>query len=311
MGFTMTEAMILPQGVDVFERGWLSSNNVLLVDKEKAVLIDSGYATHSDQTLELVCRALGARPLDCLFNTHLHSDHCGGNAALQGAYPAVHTAIPPGLAGAVLQWDPVVLGYTPIGQQCPRFGVDAVLTPGHELRMAERIWQVHASPGHDAHSVIFFEPESATLISADALWQNGFGVIFQELEGDQAFDEVGQTLDLIERLNPAVVIPGHGPVFTSVAEALVIARRRLDSFVSNPRKHARHAAKVLLKFKLLEVQQLSGPERQAWANANTYMNVVASRWFSDTPFPDWIEELAEELVHSNAARLEGNLLLNA
>ncbi|NBX89897.1 MAG: MBL fold metallo-hydrolase, partial [Betaproteobacteria bacterium] len=30
----------LPQGLQVFERGWLSSNNVLLTDAHSSVLVD-------------------------------------------------------------------------------------------------------------------------------------------------------------------------------------------------------------------------------------------------------------------------------
>ena len=34
--------------------------------------------------------------------------------------------------------------------------------------------------GHDPHSVILFEPQDRILISADALWEAGFGVIFPD-----------------------------------------------------------------------------------------------------------------------------------
>jgi glyoxylase-like metal-dependent hydrolase (beta-lactamase superfamily II) len=77
----------LPVGVTVLERGWLSSNNILIQGTGPAALIDSGYCTHAPQTLALVKAALGSLPLVTLINTHLHSDHCGGNAALQAAYP--------------------------------------------------------------------------------------------------------------------------------------------------------------------------------------------------------------------------------
>jgi len=73
----------LPAGVQVFERGWLSSNNILLTDADSATLVDSGYFSHAAQTLALLEHALAGRALDRLVNTHLHSDHCGGNAALQ------------------------------------------------------------------------------------------------------------------------------------------------------------------------------------------------------------------------------------
>ena len=100
----MTPRIVLPIGVQVFERGWLSSNNILLIDRQGTTLVDSGYATHSAQTLALVDKALRAVTLDRLVNTHLHSDHCGGNAALQERYPNLQTLIPPGLAEPVRGW---------------------------------------------------------------------------------------------------------------------------------------------------------------------------------------------------------------
>ena len=88
----------LPANVVVLERGWLSSNNILFIGAEETVLVDTGYATHAEQTLALVESTLGPRLLDRILNTHLHSDHCGGNAALQQRYPALRTDIPPGEA---------------------------------------------------------------------------------------------------------------------------------------------------------------------------------------------------------------------
>ena len=219
----------LPNGIQVFERGWLSSNNILFIGAQSSALVDSGYSTHAELTTGLVSAALQQGPLDLLLNTHLHSDHCGGNAVLQGNYPELQTLIPPGHASLVSSWDPVALNYVPSGQHCPRFKFDGLLLPGTEIQLADKAWQIHAAPGHDPHSVILFEPQSQTLISADALWEKGFGVVFPELEGDAAFDEVAATFDLIERLDPCWVIPGHGPVFRYRAEVLAYARARLNA----------------------------------------------------------------------------------
>ena len=72
----------------VLERGWVSSNNILLFDSDdSATLIDTGYVAHSEQTLLLVRHALGGRKLARIINTHLHSDHCGGNALLKKMRP--------------------------------------------------------------------------------------------------------------------------------------------------------------------------------------------------------------------------------
>ena len=304
------EGPTLPPGVSVFERGWLSANNILLDGPDWATLVDTGYASHSDQTVALVESTLGPRPLVQLLNTHLHSDHCGGNAALQARYPGLQTWIPPGEAEAVRSWDENRLSYQHTGQQCPRFGFDGLLQPDTERVLGLQTWQVHAAPGHDPHSVILFEPASATLISADALWENGFGVVFPELDGVPAFDEVAATLDLIERLAPCTVIPGHGAVFHDVTSALATARRRLDGFVRTPERHQQYATKVLLKFKLLEWQEISLTELRQWMEHTPYM-AEAARHGGGTSAQAWLSDLVDQLVASGAARLQGQQLLNA
>lgn len=293
-----------------FERGWLSSNNLLLIGEDETVLIDSGYTTHSAQTLSLMQHALGTRALNRLVNTHLHSDHCGGNAALQQAWPQLVTLIPPGLAQAVKTWNTVDLTYEPTGQSCPRFKADDVLQPGTSRRLAGRTWEIHAAPGHDPHSVILFEPGSRVLLSADALWEQGFGVVFPEIVGDSGFKEIGETLDLIEQLRPAVVVPGHGRVFNDVTGALQRARERLALFQQHPIKHASHAAKVLLKFKLLELQKISLPDFTQWSHNSGYLRDLHANNFAQETFPAWIDRLLEDLVRAKALQRVGDDLLN-
>jgi glyoxylase-like metal-dependent hydrolase (beta-lactamase superfamily II) len=301
----------LPAGVTVLERGWLSSNSIVHIGGEQCALIDSGYCTHSEQTLLLVDSALQGRSLDLLLNTHLHSDHVGGNAALQARYPTVQTLIPPGHAQYVATWDAEKLTYKPTGQNCPQFRFDATLQPGTDVRLGDLAWQVHAAPGHDAHSVILFEPISRTLVSADALWERGFGVVFPNLDGDDAFHEVAQTLDVIEALKPACVIPGHGSPFSDVTGALARARQRLDGFVSDPARHLQHAAKVLLKFKLLELQSVSLPGLLAWAQATPYVAKLVEWQYAGHTLPEALDVLVQDLVRAGAATLQGQQLHNA
>lgn len=305
-----TSGVLLPHCITVFQRGWLSSNNVLVCGKSHSALIDSGYCTHAPQTQALVAHALQNRSLDLLLNTHLHSDHCGGNAILQATYPTLRTYIPPGHAEFVRHWDPVALTYVPTGQSCPQFGFDATLVPGTEIQLGDSYWQIHAAPGHDSHSVILFEPAFRLLVSADALWERGFGVVFPELDGEGAFDEVARTLDIIESLGAESVIPGHGAPFRDVPTALSVARQRLDGFVRNPAKHMQYAAKVLLKFKLLEVQRLEMQALVRWAESTPYFASTFARHFSGSPLADAVEQLVRELVRSGAARQDGSLVCN-
>lgn len=299
-----------PDGLQVFERGWLSSNNILLYDDDTTVLIDSGYVTHAPQTLALVKQALGARPLDLLLNTHLHSDHCGGNRLLQDAYPSLETRIPPGMASEVANWDEDLLTYKSTGQNCPRFGFDGLIAPGTELTLAGEIWQVHAAPGHDPHSVILYEPLHRILISADALWEHGFGIVFPELEGVSAFQEVATTLDLIEALNPLCVIPGHGRPFKDVSTALAFSRRKLNGYIQQPEKHALYGAKVLIKFKLLELNSVTKAEFNNWTELNGYLHALHHLQGSNQLFQDWVDMVLTELIKSKALQIQGELLLN-
>ena len=307
----MSTSPALPLGVTVIERGWLSANNILLCDAGSATLVDSGYVKHQAQTLALIGQALNGRPLDLLVNTHLHSDHCGGNQALQAHYPDLQTWIPPGLANAVRTWQEDALSYKPTGQNCPPFHFNGLLQPGSSHRWADMEWQVHAAPGHDPHSVILFAPEHRLLMSADALWQNGFGVVFPELVGVDAFDEVAQTLDLIERLNPATIIPGHGAVFTEVAPALRLARQKLDGFAKNPEKHARYGAKVLLKFKLLEWGRITRADFDAWSASVPYLDDLHARFGKGHDRTNWMDMMLAELERSGALVMHQGELIDA
>jgi glyoxylase-like metal-dependent hydrolase (beta-lactamase superfamily II) len=185
-----------------------------------------------------------------------------------------------------------------------------LLKPGAEIVLGDLVWEIHSAAGHDPNSLVFFQRDARLLVSADALWENGFGIVFPELEGESAFDEVSSTLDLIEDLLPLTVIPGHGAPFIYSSEIMSRARDRLTAFVANPVKHAKHAAKVLLKFKLLEVQSQSAADFKAWALQTPYLELVRSQFFSAVHPSQWVEELIGELVLSNAARRLGDKISN-
>lgn len=290
----------------VFQRGWLSSNNILFSGHDGSALVDSGYATHAAQTVALVSHALQGRPLDRLLNTHLHSDHCGGNAALQRAY-ACRTAIPVSEVDKVRAWDEDALSYKATGQQCERFRCDEAIAPGDVLTLGDMTWQALAAPGHDPHSLILFCPDERILISADALWENGFGVVFPELDGESGFAEVRATLQLIATLDARIVIPGHGAPFTDVNKALDIAFSRIDYFEADPVRNAQNAMKVLLKFLLLERQQIPLAQVEPLMAGTRLFGETNRRYLrkTDAELAQWV---VEQLIRAGAAEVAGGML---
>jgi glyoxylase-like metal-dependent hydrolase (beta-lactamase superfamily II) len=293
----------------VFERGWLSSNNVLFLDEDGgATLVDTGYVSQRAQTLALVQSALDGRRLTRILNTHLHSDHCGGNAFLAAATGAT-LAIPPGLADAVARWDEALLTFRATGQQCDRFRHDAVLLPGATLALGAGLWHVLAAPGHDPHSVMLWNDAERVLISADALWQHGFGGIFPEIEGESGFAEQAAMLDLIATLQPRLVIPGHGAPFTDVEAALARARARLAALSADPARNARQVCKALLKFLLLDWRAVPFDRLVAHLADARYFVVINERYFRK-PFAELIAHSVRELVAVGAADWRGEIVTN-
>ena len=299
---------VLPDSIQVLERGWLSSNNIVLLGRHDTAIIDTGYVSHAQQTLELVRYVLHGRHLDQILNTHLHSDHCGGNAILQ-AHFGCKTSIPVAEADKVRHWDVEALSFKATGQRCDRFTFDATIAPGDVLTLADMEWQALGAPGHDPHSLIFYCPQQKVLVSADALWENGFGVIFPELDGQSGFAEERATLDLIAGLDVKVVIPGHGAPFTDVAAALARARSRLEYLSADPVRNAQNALKVLLKFLLLERQRIALADVPMLLTSMPVFAAANTNFLKQAP-----EELGRwavsQLVRSAAARIDGEYLLN-
>ena len=298
-------------GLGVFERGWLSSNNVLVYDEAGATLIDTGHVNHAEQTLALVRHGLEGRPLARIVNTHLHSDHCGGNATLQRAFGAA-VFVPEASAAAVRDWSTSGLTFDPSGQRCERFTLQGTTRAGDMIEAGGRRFEVIEAPGHDPQSTILFDADHGLLISADALWENGFGVVFPELEGEPGFADVAAVLDRIERLPVQLVVPGHGAPFTDVGAALARARSRLAAFVAEPRRHARHGAKVLMKYHLMEVREQPLDALLQWAEGTPlFMAVWQTYGRGEAPVArDWAELLSNELVGSGALGRRGTQVID-
>jgi glyoxylase-like metal-dependent hydrolase (beta-lactamase superfamily II) len=299
---------VLPQALrksmTVFERGWLSSNNVLFASDDGTAIVDTGYASHAPQTLALVKQGLGARRLERIVNTHLHSDHCGGNALLQQTY-ACDTLIPASEARAVRDWDEDALTFRATGQRCERFGHTGTIEDGATLSLGGFEWNVLGAPGHDPHSLMLHCPEMRVLISADALWENGFGVIFPELEGDSGFAEERAVLERISTLDVDVVIPGHGAPFTDVTRALDTAVSRLDYLQADPARNAKNALKVLFVFKLMEVRTMTLDALLSMTEQARAMRAAADALAPSGERRTLVETLVGELARGGSVKLSG------
>ena len=304
-------AATLPPQVHVFVRDWLSSNNILLKSRDGHVLIDSGYARHAPLTLALLEteRGLAGDPLARLVNTHCHSDHMGGNAAIKARY-GCPIELPADEAPLIDAWDEqtLLLDYT--DQYAPRFSYDATIRAGETRVWGDLKWRALAAPGHDMGALAFFNAEHGILVSGDALWENGYGLVMPKEIDPRALPAARTTLELFAKLDLRMVIPGHGEPFTGVAAALERAFARTAAFEADSLRVARHALKVLLVFTLLDRRRLPLRDLPAYVERVEIYRRFNALFFRLAPAA-LAELLIGELERSGAVRREAGWLLPA
>ena len=299
----------LPPQLHVFVRDWLSSNNVVLKSRDGHVLIDTGYVRHAPLTLALLAtkRGLGDEPLARIVNTHCHSDHIGGNAAVARKYRCP-IAIPEGERPAIEAWDEEALLLAYADQTAERFVPTETLLPGTTHVWGDLEWQALAAPGHDMGALVFYNPRHRILISGDALWQNGFGFVVPPAIDPRALPAARATLEMLARLDVRVVIPGHGEPFADVAPAIERAFARVASFEADPMRMARYAMKALFAFVLLDRRRMRAADVPAYVEQVGIYRDFNARFFRLPPgeFAAW---LVDSVRLAGALEVDGDDLV--
>lgn len=300
-----------PPQLHVFVRDWLSANCILMKGSDGHVLVDTGFVNHVPLTLALLESAsgIGHEPLAKVVNTHGHSDHIGGNAALRERYGCT-ISFPSPEAALVDRWDTKALWLDYADQPAPRFTIDERLEPGTTHVWGGLEWRMLAAPGHAMGALVFHNPEHRILISGDALWNNGYGLVLPPALDPDAMPAVRDTLDLIAALDVRVVIPGHGEPFTDVAQALERAYRRTEAFEADEARVGRYALKALLSFTLLHRRRLPLADLPGYVERVGIYRDINRAVLRMTP-QALAELLVTELERAKAVRVEGGFVIAA
>ena len=303
---------MLPANIAFIERDWLSANHVMFCSGDSATLIDSGYGKFNDVTIEKVDAVLSSwndASLDRIINTHIHSDHIGGNAALQRLHRGCSITVPADEQTALVNWDAPDQFLSYADQQAERFAWDDVIEPGQTVPLGGESWQAIATPGHDMGSLVFYSPKLRILISADALWEHSSGFVPPQAVDPKPLAAQRATFKRLAELDVALVIPGHGPMFTDYSGALKRASEKLELFATDDLRIAKSVVKGMFIYSMMWRGAMPVAELPAYVSRIGVHRDYNAQFFkmSEEAFADW---LLIEAVRTGKVRVDGDQIVS-
>lgn len=184
-------------------------NNCGFVDAgDHTVLIDTCSTERRTRALLAAVEATTGSPVTTLVNTHHHGDHTNGNYLVTGAAVVGHRKTRELMVAEGIQtYEGVFTGsdWGELRSRPPEVVFDDRLTVHAGDVTLELIHPGHAA--HTTNDVLVWLPEQRVLYAGDLVFNGGSPFA---LMGSVAGWRAG--LDVIRELEPAVILPGHGPV---------------------------------------------------------------------------------------------------
>jgi glyoxylase-like metal-dependent hydrolase (beta-lactamase superfamily II) len=213
-------AWLLPDG------GWGLSNAGLVTDGGESLLVDTLFDLKlTGEMLDGFASVTSSAPIATVVNTHANGDHCYGNSLVPDAQivasrAAAHEmdetppALMAGMVKAAPQMEPTLgawiqaafgpYDFEGITLRPPTTTFDGALTVSVGDRTVELI---EVGPAHTGGDVIAHVPAAAAVFTGDIVFHKGTPIMWAG-----PVENWIAACDRICALEPAVVVPGHGPV---------------------------------------------------------------------------------------------------
>jgi glyoxylase-like metal-dependent hydrolase (beta-lactamase superfamily II) len=181
---------------------------------EGVIALDAGGSPREGERLIRTIRRTTRRPIRWLVLTHHHPDHHFGAIAFKRAgakvvaHPDRRTLAAEGGDDALRENWTAVVGRDAMRGFAFADRPDRPVETLDTLRVGDRTLVVFATgPAHTPGDLLVWLPAERVLFAGDILIEDGVTMIV-----DGATPVLLRALDAIERLNPAVAVPGHGAI---------------------------------------------------------------------------------------------------
>ncbi|MCU0494382.1 MAG: MBL fold metallo-hydrolase [Chloroflexaceae bacterium] len=296
-----------PPWLHFFQRTFPSANMVL-VEGERPLLVDTGYGSDAPATAALL-RAAGMPPerLGLIVNTHYHSDHVGGNYALQSGYGtpiAAHRHD----AELVNRRDAAACMAEWLDQPIQPYRVAYPLDDGDTISTGTVELQVIHTPGHTLGQISLYEAETQTLICGDTVHGDDVAWINLFTEGPTALEQAAASVERLAALPMRWACSGHGPPMDNPAAAFAAALRRYEKWRDDQEKLGWHACKRIFAYHLMITGGMAEADIPPYLLTCPWFLAYSRHVFQTEPAA-FVQPLIDELVRSKAAGWQNGLLV--
>src|SRR6266516_4600630 len=213
----------------------------LIAGETEIALIDPGPGSVLEAQLAAI-REAGFDPSDVthLILTHIHLDHAGMTGSLLHSMPRANVYVHSKGAPHLIDTSKVVASAARIyGERMQQLWGEIESTPtervrtlegGDILKVAGRRLEVHYTPGHAVHHVIYFDAHSGELFAGDVAGVRLPGVDYVKPPTpppDLDLEAWSDSIRLVRSLRPDVLYIGHFGAIRNISEHFERLREKL------------------------------------------------------------------------------------
>ncbi|WP_019028163.1 MBL fold metallo-hydrolase [Colwellia piezophila] len=190
-------------------KGW-NSNSHFVVTEEGVLVFDTGSSELVAQGIRRAIKSVTNKPVRWVVNSHSHADHWFGNAEFADtgaeiiATAAALTIMKQDGPGAVEFFSRVTEGAT---------GTTRLIHPTTLLTQREKrniggveVEFIFSNDGHSPGDVLMWLPKQKIIFGGDVLNSDWMPMIIYHGNVDNLIN----TINVVAKLNPTIVLPGHG-----------------------------------------------------------------------------------------------------